>query len=97
MLAQEANGDYQTFFGMNFFAMDQPNSQIVCTTMIWIYIVTTFIFTIVTVIFYYWLLRHDGVLFGRLAPKIPVNTDWKGFVRRLTKLDNSVEMQRYHT
>ncbi|TQV95757.1 corA-like mg2+ transporter protein domain-containing protein [Cordyceps javanica] len=86
-----------TFFGMNFFAMDQPNSQIVCTAMIWIYIVTTFVFTIVTVIFYYWLLRHDGVLFGRLAPKVPANADWKGFVRRLTKLDNSVEMQAYHS
>ncbi|KAJ6785979.1 hypothetical protein PWT90_06274 [Aphanocladium album] len=85
-----------TFFGMNFFAMDQPNSQIVCTAMIWIYIVTTFAFTIVTVIFYYWLLRHDGVLFGRLAPKVPDNADWKGFVRRLTRLDNSVEMQPYH-
>ncbi|OAA80662.1 Mg2+ transporter protein, CorA-like/Zinc transport protein ZntB [Akanthomyces lecanii RCEF 1005] len=77
-----------TFFGMNFFAMDQPNSRIVCTVMIWIYIVTTFTLTIVTVIFYYWLLRHDGVLFGRLAPKVPVK-DWTGFVRRLTKLDNS--------
>ncbi|OAR00331.1 hypothetical protein LLEC1_02057 [Akanthomyces lecanii] len=81
-----------TFFGMNFFAMDQPNSRIVCTTMIWIYIVTTFTFTIVTVIFYYWLLRHDGFLFGRLAPKVPVK-DWTGFVRRLTKLDSSAEIK----
>ncbi|KAJ3495582.1 hypothetical protein NLG97_g3290 [Lecanicillium saksenae] len=86
-----------TFFGMNFFAMDQPNSQIVCTAMIWIYIVTTLVFTIVTVIFYYWLLRHDGVLFGRLAPMVPVNRDWKGFVRRFTKLDNSIEMQPYNS
>lgn len=84
----------QTFFGMNFFAMDQPNSRIICTTMIWIYLVTTFTFTIVTVIFYYWLLRHDGVLFGRLAPKVAVK-DWTGFVRRLTRLDDSVEKQAY--
>ncbi|OAA64897.1 Mg2+ transporter protein, CorA-like/Zinc transport protein ZntB [Cordyceps fumosorosea ARSEF 2679] len=81
-----------TFFGMNFFAMDQPSSRIICTAMIWIYVLTTLALTMVTVIFYYWLLRHDGVLFGRLAPKIPVNADWKGFVRRFTKLDNSVEM-----
>lgn len=76
---------------MNFFAMDQPNSRIVGTTMIWIYILVTFMFTLVTVIFYYWLLRHDGVLFGRLAPKVPVNNDWRGFMRRFTKLEEAKE------
>ncbi|KAK4086526.1 hypothetical protein Purlil1_9142 [Purpureocillium lilacinum] len=83
----------QTFFGMNFFAMDQPNSRIICTSMIWIYLVATVVITGLTVVFYYWLIQHDGVLFWRLAPKVKVNADWRALARRLTKLDQNVELR----
>ncbi|UNI16540.1 hypothetical protein JDV02_002967 [Purpureocillium takamizusanense] len=82
-----------TFFGMNFFAMDQPSSRIICTSMIWIYLVATLVITGLTVIFYYWLIQHDGVLFWRLAPKVKVNADWRALARRLTKLDQNVELR----
>ncbi|KAK5993765.1 hypothetical protein PT974_07202 [Cladobotryum mycophilum] len=65
-----------TFFGMNFFAMDQDNSRIVGTSMIWIFVVTTLALTLISVIFYYWLVRHDGILFWRLAPKMH-KRDWR--------------------
>lgn len=78
---------------MNFFAMDQPNSRIICTSMIWIYLVATVVITGLTVIFYYWLIQHDGVLFWRLAPKVKVNADWRALARRLTKLDQNVELR----
>lgn len=87
----------QTFFGMNFFSMDEANSRIVCTTMIWIYIVATFVFTGITVFFYYWLIRHDNVLFWRLAPRVHGNADWKALVRRLTKLDQPTELKDFHS
>lgn len=78
---------------MNFFAMDQPNSRIICTSMIWIYLISTAVLTGITVIFYYWLLQHDGVLFWRLAPKVRT-PDWGLLVRRFTKLDQQdVDMQ----
>ncbi|KAJ6441395.1 corA-like mg2+ transporter protein domain-containing protein [Purpureocillium lavendulum] len=38
-----------TFFGMNFFAMDQPNSRLIGTSMIWIYLVATAVITAITI------------------------------------------------
>ncbi|RDA93447.1 hypothetical protein CP533_2654 [Ophiocordyceps camponoti-saundersi (nom. inval.)] len=73
-----------SFFGMNFFAMDQTNNRIVATSMIWIYIVSILAFTAATVAFYYWLIQHDDVLFWRLAPKVRYAPDWKSLARRLT-------------
>lgn len=51
----------QTFFGMNFFAMDDINSRIVGTSMIWIYVVVAVSLTALTFIFYIGLsLLHDN-------------------------------------
>lgn len=47
---------------MNFFAMDQENSRIVCTAMIWIYLVSTGTLTSMTVMLYFWLMQNDKVL-----------------------------------
>ncbi|KAF7543274.1 hypothetical protein G7Z17_g10870 [Cylindrodendrum hubeiense] len=49
-----------TFFGMNFFAMDETNNRIIATSMIWIYIVTAVSLTGLTFLFYSWVLLYDG-------------------------------------
>ncbi|RCI08709.1 hypothetical protein L249_4814 [Ophiocordyceps polyrhachis-furcata BCC 54312] len=82
-----------SFFGMNFFAMDQVNNRIVATPMIWIYIISIFCFTAATVAFYYWLVQHDDVLFARLAPKIRHVPDWRSLARRFTKTKEMEELQ----
>ncbi|KAF4585777.1 Mg2+ transporter protein, CorA-like/Zinc transport protein ZntB [Ophiocordyceps camponoti-floridani] len=81
-----------SFFGMNFFAMDQLNSRIVATPMIWIYIVAIAAFTAATVAFYYWLVKHDDVLFRRLAPKVG-GPGWRSLARRLTRQSAGLEME----
>ncbi len=66
--------------------MDQDNSRIVGTPMIWIFVVSSAGLTILTFLFYYWLLQRDGVVFRRLAPKVHMAPDWnlKELTRRLT-------------
>jgi hypothetical protein len=60
----------QSFFGMNFFGMDQDDNRIVGTGMIWIFVVASVMLTSITILFYYWLSRRDGVLFRRPAPRL---------------------------
>ncbi|PFH62085.1 hypothetical protein XA68_15176 [Ophiocordyceps unilateralis] len=81
-----------SFFGMNFFAMDQANGRIVATPMIWIYLVSIVALTAATVAFYYWLVQHDDVLFWRLAPKVGT-PGWKSLARRLTKVHSAQDME----
>lgn len=61
---------------MNFFAMDQANSRIVGTRMIWIFIISAAAMTAFTFLFYYWLLHRDGFVFRRLVPKVRLVPDW---------------------
>ncbi|PHH80285.1 hypothetical protein CDD80_2126 [Ophiocordyceps camponoti-rufipedis] len=82
-----------SFFGMNFFAMDQPNNRIVATSMIWIYVAATLALTIATVAFYYWLSQHDGVLYLRRISEFPKEAGIKFRNRRSHKQDNDVELQ----
>lgn len=79
---------------MNFFAMDEEKSRMVGTSMIWIFVVSTFFLTALTFLFYYWLLQHDGVLFQRLAPKVPLSTNIKTLARKLTKTNMGLEQER---
>ncbi|RDA86583.1 hypothetical protein CP532_6011 [Ophiocordyceps camponoti-leonardi (nom. inval.)] len=85
-----------SFFGMNFFAMDQVNNRIVATPMIWIYIVSIFFFTAATFAFYYWLVQNDGVLLGRLAPNARYAPDWTLPARRSTKTTEAQELELQH-
>ncbi|KAK0719272.1 hypothetical protein B0H67DRAFT_485871 [Lasiosphaeris hirsuta] len=63
-------------FGMNFFDYDaEDGGRIVGTSMVWIYVVAAVLLTALTVLFYYWLVQRDGVVFRRLAPKIRVSPD----------------------
>lgn len=44
---------------MNSFAIDQTNSTIVATPMIWIFILSSVVFTAITFLVYYWMSRRD--------------------------------------
>ncbi|KAI2601966.1 hypothetical protein GGR54DRAFT_634369 [Hypoxylon sp. NC1633] len=70
-----------TFFGMNFFDLDQETQRIVSTPTIWIYAVSSIILTVVTFSVYYWVLHCDGTVVSKMQPKIYVG-DWKGLTRR---------------
>lgn len=61
---------------MNFFAMDQVDSRIVGTSMIWIFVISAVAMTAFTFLFYYWLLHRDGFVFRRLVPKVRLVPDW---------------------
>jgi Mg2+ and Co2+ transporter CorA len=50
----------QSFFGMNFFDMDEQRNRIVATPMIWIYFVVAILLTAATFLFYLWLLLTDS-------------------------------------
>ncbi|KAJ6105478.1 Mg2+ transporter protein CorA-like/Zinc transport protein ZntB [Penicillium capsulatum] len=65
-----------TFFGMNFFDLDQVNNRIVGTSMIWIFVVSSIILTAVTFLFYYGLLYRDGSFSRNLVPKVQIPQDW---------------------
>ncbi|KAI1375789.1 hypothetical protein F4677DRAFT_445949 [Hypoxylon crocopeplum] len=70
-----------TFFGMNFFDLDQETQRIISTPMIWIYVITSVILTAATFSIYYWVLHHDGTVIRRMQPKIHV-ADWRAMARR---------------
>ncbi|CAJ2504033.1 Uu.00g114270.m01.CDS01 [Anthostomella pinea] len=72
-----------TFFGMNFFDLDQQVGRIVSTPTIWIYIVTSIALTAMTFSVYYWVLHHDDSVVRRMSPKVHI-VDWRGLTRRLT-------------
>jgi len=52
--------------------------------MIRIYVECSVLLTLVTFLFYYWLLQHDGLLFRPLAPKVRIATDWRMLTSRPT-------------
>lgn len=56
----------QTFFGMNFFSLDEDTNQIVVTPMIWIFILCSVFLTVGTFILYHFLL--DATFFKMFAP-----------------------------
>ncbi|RGP76505.1 zinc transport [Fusarium sporotrichioides] len=56
-----------TFFGMNFFDLDEGAHQIVATPMIWIYVLCSAALTVGTFVFYHILL--DRTIFGRVAAR----------------------------
>ena len=74
---------------MNFFDLDQGNSRIVGTSMVWIYVVASVVLMTVTFGSYYWLLQgRDSSIFRHLSFKVPITPDWKeplgGLKRRLS-------------
>ncbi|KAI0139926.1 hypothetical protein F4776DRAFT_567118 [Hypoxylon sp. NC0597] len=70
-----------TFFGMNFFDLDQESKRIVCTPMIWIYITSSILLTLFTFLVYYWVLHHDGAVVNGMSPKVHTR-DWRTLARR---------------
>ncbi|KAK0631511.1 hypothetical protein B0T14DRAFT_4413 [Immersiella caudata] len=86
-----------SFFGMNFFDFDGEGNAIVGTPMVWIYVVSSAMLTVVTFLFYYLLLHQDTGVFRALAPKVRAGPDrsLKNLTRRLTSnaKDAAVELQ----
>ncbi|KAF5242913.1 hypothetical protein FAUST_3080 [Fusarium austroamericanum] len=69
-----------TFFGMNFFDLDESADRIVATPMIWIYVLCSAALTLGTFVFYHILL--DRTVFGQLAAKAMA---FKTFVKSKSK------------
>ncbi|KAJ5734611.1 Mg2+ transporter protein CorA-like/Zinc transport protein ZntB [Penicillium manginii] len=83
-----------TFFGMNFFDLDQEKNRIVGSPTIWIFIVASTVLTAITFLFYYWLLHRDGTVFRKLMPKVP-DLKIQTLRRQWTNLtQGDVELQR---
>lgn len=72
-----------SFFGMNFFDYDNDSGDLVGSPMIWIFVLATLGLTAMTFLSYYWLLKHDGRIFSKLAPSVHTR-DWKQLKRRFT-------------
>lgn len=66
---------------MNFFDLDSDSKRIIGTPMIWIYIASSILLTIITFLVYYWVLQHDNVVVKRMSPKVYVG-DWRALARR---------------
>jgi hypothetical protein len=80
----------QTFFGMNFFVMNQDSHRLVGSPMIWIYALSAAVLTVGTMLFYYVLIQYEGQFFSGLSPKPQLGapekiTRLEGLKRRLTK------------
>lgn len=75
-----------SFFGMNFFAMDQQDDIIVATPMIWIFVVSAILLTVATFTMYNWLCSHEA-FFRTMAPKKWMTHDLniRSLTRRLTE------------
>ncbi|CEJ81247.1 hypothetical protein VHEMI01387 [[Torrubiella] hemipterigena] len=78
-----------TFFGMNFFAMDQENSRIVCTSMVWIYILSTGLLTGITVMLYFWLIQNDKVLSWKGRLELRAKGKWLARKMTLNRSDSA--------
>jgi len=70
-----------SFFGMNFFDYDNDSGDLVGSSMIWVFVLATLGLTAMTFLSYYWLLKHDGRIFSKLAPRVHLR-DWKQLKRR---------------
>ena len=78
---------------MNFFDLDQNAQRIVGTPMIWIYVVSSVMLTVVTFSVYYWVLHHDSPVVNRMQPKIHV-ADWRAMAQRtLTFRGDSIKLE----
>ncbi|TDZ34983.1 hypothetical protein C8035_v010170 [Colletotrichum spinosum] len=64
-----------TFFGMNFFDLDNENNRIISTPMIWIYIVCSILLTAATFFIYHMLL--DGGPLGKRKLNLSSLKDWR--------------------
>jgi hypothetical protein len=65
----EANRQLKTLFGMNFFAMNETTHRLIGSSMIWIYFLSSFGLTSVTVWLYYWLTWRNARQ-SKLGPKV---------------------------
>lgn len=79
-----------TFFGMNFFVMNQDSHRLVGSPMIWIYALSAAVLTAGTMLFYYVLIQYEGQFFSGLSPKPQLGapekiTRLEGLKRMLTK------------
>lgn len=72
-----------SFFGMNFFDYDNDSGNMVASDMVWIFVAATCGLTAITFASYYWLLKHDGRFFSKLAPTVHLR-DWKHLKRRFS-------------
>lgn len=68
----------QSFFGMNFFAMDR-HKRLVASSMVWIYILSSIVLTVATVSVYYWYTSRDVLL---RAEEEKNSHNEKGIVRK---------------
>lgn len=80
---------------MNFFDLDDESGRIVGSSMVWIFVVSAVLLTAATFASYYWMLKRDGKLFTRLAPKVHLS-DWRHLTRRFSLKDQTgtTELQR---
>jgi hypothetical protein len=82
----------QSFFGMNFFGLDQDTKRIVGSPMIWIFIISTIFLTAITVFIYYWRVQRNAK--RRLIPRIPMDWNWKTMTWGLEMRKLNVDMSQ---
>lgn len=70
---------------MNFFSMDQTDKTIMGTPMIWIFVVSAILLTVVTFTMYNWLSSREA-FFRTMAPKkwMPADLNIRKLTRRFT-------------
>ncbi|KAJ5650892.1 Mg2+ transporter protein CorA-like/Zinc transport protein ZntB [Penicillium longicatenatum] len=88
-----------TMFGMNFFAMDQVNSSIVGTSMIWIFFVASVGLTALTFLIYYLLGHRNSVALPRLTDRgqTAPQRNFQAMMRRFTGPSTvDTELQNLH-
>ncbi|KPA42068.1 zinc transport protein [Fusarium langsethiae] len=78
-----------TFFGMNFFDLDEDAHQIVATPMIWIYVLCSAALTVGTFVFYHILL--DRTAFGRVAARVFILKTFVKYKAKQTPCDMGSE------
>lgn len=75
--------------------MDQANSRIVGTPMVWIYVVASTALTALTFLVYYLLLHRDRFVFRNIKPKAS-ERNLQNLRRKWTNLTRGdVELQRF--
>ncbi|KAJ5784530.1 Mg2+ transporter protein CorA-like/Zinc transport protein ZntB [Penicillium pulvis] len=88
-----------TMFGMNFFAMDQDNSTIVGTSMIWIFFAASAGLTALTYLIYYLLGHRHSIALPRLTERgqAAPQRNFQAMLRRLTGTSTfDTELQDFH-
>jgi hypothetical protein len=82
----------QSFFGMNFFGLDQDNNRMVGTSMIWIFILSTILLTTITVFIYYWRVQREAK--RKLIPRMRIGWSWKSITHGLEMRRLNVDMRQ---